>query len=124
MEACKNAAAHWPNGTVHFEHFKAPVKPAATPGADVEVADGFVARIASTGEELLVQSGDSLAQVLQEAGYPVETSCQSGLCGTCKVRYLEGEVDHQDYILDDSEKTQFLTCCVSRAKSKLLVLDL
>jgi len=124
MEACKNAAAHWPNGTVHFEHFKAPVKPAAPPGADAEVADGFVAKIASTGEELLVQSHDNLAQVLQKAGYPVETSCESGLCGTCKVRYLDGEVDHQDYILDDSEKAQYLTCCVSRAKSKLLVLDL
>lgn len=124
MEACKNAASHWPSGTVHFEHFKAPVRPATPPGADVEVVNGFVAKIASSGEELLVGAGDNLAQVLQDAGYPVETSCQSGLCGTCKVRYLEGEVDHQDYILDDTEKAQYLTCCVSRAKSKLLVLDL
>nr|WP_268978037.1 2Fe-2S iron-sulfur cluster-binding protein [Pseudomonas putida] len=49
---------------------------------------------------------------------------QSGLCGTCKIRYLEGEVDHQDYILDDSEKSTCLTACVSRAKSKSIVLDL
>ncbi|MGH8415811.1 MAG: PDR/VanB family oxidoreductase [Pseudomonas sp.] len=124
MEACKNAAAHWPSGTVHFEHFKAPVKPAAPSTSSPDLAEGFVAKIASSGEEILVKPEESLAQVLQDAGYPVETSCQSGLCGTCKVRYLEGEVDHQDYILDDAEKGQYLTTCVSRAKSKFLVLDL
>ncbi|HCF4778768.1 TPA: oxidoreductase [Pseudomonas aeruginosa] len=123
MNACKEAAAHWPAGTVHFEHFKAPVK--APEPASAEQGNGsFVARIASNGEEIVVQAHENLAQVLQDAGYPVETSCQSGLCGTCKIRYLEGEVDHQDYILDDSEKGSCLTACVSRAKSKLLVLDL
>ncbi|WP_458369757.1 2Fe-2S iron-sulfur cluster-binding protein [Pseudomonas fluorescens] len=66
----------------------------------------------------------SLAEALQQAGYPVETSCQSGLCGTCKVRYLSGVVDHQDFILDDSEKSEFLTVCVSRAASGTLLLDL
>ncbi|MNT99717.1 Phthalate 4,5-dioxygenase oxygenase reductase subunit [compost metagenome] len=54
----------------------------------------------------------------------LETSCQSGLCGTCKVRYLSGEVDHQDYILDEAERQSFLTPCVSRACGERLVLDL
>lgn len=122
MEACRCAAAHWSEGTVHFEHFKAPVDSAL--GSDLVVTDGFVAKINSTGEELVVPEGESLADVLQNAGYPVETSCQSGLCGTCKVRYLAGEVNHQDYILDDSEKGSCLTACVSRGKSGVLVLDL
>lgn len=124
MDACKAAAAHWPSGTVHFEHFKAPASPAVPAAPGAEPADGFVARIASNGEEILVHNGQSLAEMLQNAGYPVETSCQSGLCGTCKVRYLEGEVDHQDYILDDAEKSEYLTTCVSRATSRRLVLDL
>ncbi len=41
-----------------------------------------------------------------------------------KIRYLEGEVDHRDYILGDDEHGQFLTACVSRATSDVLVLDL
>jgi vanillate O-demethylase ferredoxin subunit len=40
------------------------------------------------------------------------------------VDYLEGEVDHQDYILTDEEKQRCLTACVSRAKSACLVLDI
>jgi vanillate O-demethylase ferredoxin subunit len=40
------------------------------------------------------------------------------------VRYLQGEVEHNDCIMSDEEKAEFLTACVSRATSKLLVLDL
>jgi vanillate O-demethylase ferredoxin subunit len=121
MEACRVASEHWPSGSVHFEHFKPPAKPM---DAEAVVAGGFIAEIASTGEKLEVAPGQSLAEVLIEAGYPVETSCQSGLCGTCKTRYLSGEVDHQDFILDDSERHEYLTTCVSRAVSETLLLDL
>ncbi|NUT78109.1 oxidoreductase [Pseudomonas sp. C1C7] len=121
MQACKDASEHWPSGTVHCEHFKAPVRQDT---AQSSVVGGFIAEIASSGEQLEVAPGQSLADVLQNAGYPVETSCQSGLCGTCKVRYLAGEVDHQDFILDDSERPEFLTVCVSRAACGTLLLDL
>lgn len=120
MQACKDASAHWPGGSVHFEHFKAPAKP---PTDECSMAGGFIAEVASTGERLEVAPGQSLAEVLNSAGYTVQTSCDSGLCGTCKVRYLAGTVDHQDFILDDSERADFLTCCVSRAASGTLVLD-
>jgi vanillate O-demethylase ferredoxin subunit len=40
------------------------------------------------------------------------------------VRYLSGDVEHNDCILGDDEKDEFLTTCVSRANSRLLVLDL
>ncbi|XOT97886.1 2Fe-2S iron-sulfur cluster-binding protein, partial [Alcaligenes pakistanensis] len=55
---------------------------------------------------------------------PIATSCVSGLCGTCRVNYLQGEVDHQDYILSPDEQSHCLTACVSRARSGVLVLDL
>ncbi|WP_437883114.1 PDR/VanB family oxidoreductase [Pseudomonas sp. LRF_L74] len=121
MEACRVASQHWPEGSVHFEHFKAPTK---APAHDAAAEDGFIAEIASTGEKLHVAPDQNLADVLQQAGYPLETSCLSGLCGTCKIGYLAGEVDHQDFILDDSERGSCLTACVSRAKSPTLLLDL
>jgi ferredoxin-NADP reductase len=121
MQACANAAAHWPAGTVHFEHFRAPE--IARPGVDA-APGGFAVKIASTGEVIDVAPGVSIADALNAAGVRVETSCQAGLCGTCKLGYLEGDVDHQDMILDDGEHQHYLTACVSRAKSALLVLDL
>ncbi len=122
MKACAAAAAHWPAGTVHFEHFKAPDRETSD---KVSLAVGeFIVKIASTGQMIPVAADKSIADALEEAGVPIETSCRAGLCATCKVRYLSGEVDHQDYVLDDGEKQHYLTACVSRALSEELVLDL
>ncbi|WP_206996386.1 PDR/VanB family oxidoreductase [Trinickia mobilis] len=121
MRACADASADWPKGTVHCEHFKAPER--AVP-RDERTPGGFTVEIASTGERLRVPVDQSIADVLKAAGVPVQTSCEAGLCATCKVRYLSGEVEHQDCILDGDDQQNFLTICVSRAKSELLVLDL
>ncbi len=120
MNACAEATTHWPKGAVHFEHFKPVAKADGTslpPGA-------FIAELSQSGRRIEVAADTSLADALNAAGVDVPTSCTSGLCGTCKVRYLSGDVDHQDYILGDDEHAEYLTSCVSRAKGDLLVLDL
>ena len=40
------------------------------------------------------------------------------------INYIEGEVDHQDVVLSQAERSEYMTPCVSRAKSDLLVLDI
>jgi ferredoxin-NADP reductase len=122
MKACAAASGHWPAGTVHFEHFKVPER-AASDSVAAAVGE-FIVKIASTGQMIPVASDQSIADALEDAGVTVETSCRAGLCGTCKVRYLSGEVEHNDCILDDAEKHEYLTACVSRATSPELVLDL
>ncbi|PMS37387.1 vanillate O-demethylase ferredoxin subunit [Trinickia symbiotica] len=121
MRACAEACGNWPTAAVHCEHFKAPERASApesrTPGE-------FTVEIASTGQRLPVPVDKSIADVLKAAGIAVQTSCEAGLCATCKVRYLAGEVEHQDCILDGDDQRNFLTICVSRGKSELLVLDL
>jgi vanillate O-demethylase ferredoxin subunit len=125
MSACAEASTNWPKGSVHFEHFKPP-DPVILPAADdmAGLTEEFTIEIASTGKRLAVPRDRSIAEVLRAANVPIETSCEAGLCATCKVRYLAGEVEHNDYILDDEDHEHFLTVCVSRAKSDLLVLDL
>lgn len=123
MKACADASAHWPAGSVHFEHFKAPARPVSEREAS-DAAGDFNVKIASTGQVIPVQRDQSIADALSASGVTVETSCCAGLCATCKVRYLEGEVEHNDFILSDEEKAEYLTACVSRATSKELVLDL
>lgn len=122
MGACATASAHWPQASVHSEHFKAPVAPPADPATGG--VDDFTVEIASTGAVFNIPADQSIVDVLHDAGIMVETSCVSGLCGSCKTKYLSGTVDHRDFILADDERETHLTVCVSRATSPRLVLDL
>jgi vanillate O-demethylase ferredoxin subunit len=80
--------------------------------------------IQSTGQRFVVSRTESLCDALANAGIEIATSCQSGLCGTCKTRYIRGQVEHNDCILSDAEHAEYLTPCVSHIQSGVLVLDL
>jgi vanillate O-demethylase ferredoxin subunit len=67
----------------------------------------------------------TLTGALEEQGVKIPTSCEQGLCGTCKVKVTEGEVDHRDKKLTKEQKEEgYMLACVSRAKGGMLVLDL
>jgi vanillate O-demethylase ferredoxin subunit len=86
----------------------------------------FTIRAARSGVDLDVPADKSIAQVLMDAGLPLEVSCEQGVCGTCLTDVIEGTPDHRDMYLNDDEKRankQILVCC-SRSQSRLLVLDI
>jgi len=90
-------------------------------------ADGeFSVRLASSGETYTIPPDKSVLQVLIENGIDVPFSCEQGICGTCLTRVLEGRPDHRDMYLSEEEQAannEFTPCC-SRARTRLLVLDL
>ena len=119
MSACSEATSHWPKDAVHCEHFKAPeVAPPDMPDGAFEV------HLVKSGVTIQVGPDQTIVRAIELTGRRVSTSCLSGLCGACKVGYVDGEVDHRDYILNDEERTHCLTVCVSRAKGKSLSLNL
>ena len=121
MAAVKTASGHWPVGTVHFEFFAPP--PAAPAGQ--AAADGsFEIKLAASGESFVVPADKTILQVLRDHGYDLDSSCESGTCGTCMTALVEGEPDHRDFVLDDDQRQSHIMVCVSRAKSATLVLDL
>jgi vanillate O-demethylase ferredoxin subunit len=132
MRAVAAAAAHWPPGACHHESFSTAgqdfggVRRASGTAEmlDEAISVGFQIRIASTGMLIEVPNDKSILEVLREQGIDVPTSCEAGLCGTCKVRYVRGVPDHRDYILEDDEKKEVLLVCCSRSLSPELVLDL
>lgn len=125
MQACSQAALHWPVGTVHCEHFGLPAASALTPNTAAYDVDGaFQVKLNRSGQVVDVDAGQSLVDALRRAGVHVDTSCESGLCGSCKLPYLSGEPNHLDYILSEDEKQHYLTACVSRCRVGPLVLDL
>ena len=117
MEEIKAFSGHWPEGRVHFEDFK-PV--------DVVRQDdvAFEVELKKSGQTVTVPEDRSILEALRDAGFATSSSCESGTCGTCKTRLLEGEADHRDMVLMEEEKGSQIMICVSRAKSGRLVLDL
>ncbi len=112
-------AQGWPADQVHLEYFGA--APQDTAGDQP-----FQVKIASSGAVYDIPADKTVTTALQEHGVEILVSCEQGVCGTCITRVLEGECDHRDLYFTDEEKArndQFTPCC-SRAKSKLLVLDL
>ncbi len=122
MKAFAAAASHWPACTVHVEHFKPP-EPTAPAAATAGASAGFEVRLARSGLSVQVAPDQSIVRAIELAGLRVPTSCLSGLCGACKVDVLEGEVEHNDYVLSDEDHTRCMTLCVSRAKGPSLVID-
>lgn len=103
---------------IHEERFTAKLAP---PKLDKV----FDVKIASSGKIIKIPGDKSVTAALEDKGVKVKTSCEQGACGTCKVKVLEGEVEHRDKRLKDPEKAEgWFLPCVSRAKSDVLVLDL
>jgi vanillate O-demethylase ferredoxin subunit len=109
----------WPEDQLHFEFFSGePVK--------LDSDSSFEVKLASSGKVIKVQKDQTVVQALAAVGVEVPVSCEQGVCGTCLTRVISGEPDHRDMYLTSKEHAsndQFLPCC-SRAKSRLLVLDL
>ena len=88
------------------------------------VLEEFRVRLARSGREFAIPAGRSIARVLQEGGVDLPSSCEEGICGTCRTTYLEGEPEHNDFVLTTSEQENELMPCCARSCSELLVLDL
>jgi len=112
------AGKSFPAEQVHYERFS----------SDQEAASDneFTLVLARSGRELPVHVGETILDVLKANDVPVKYMCSEGVCGSCEVRILEGQADHRDSVLSDTEKVanQSMMVCCSGALSKRLVLDL
>ncbi len=119
LAAVEQRCATWPPGSLHLERFSA--RPRADDGEDTE----FEVVLQRTGTTLTVPPGVSVFQAVRGAGVSVLGSCLEGICGTCEIGVLEGEVDHRDSVLDEEEQeaNDCMMVCVSRSRTPRLVLD-
>lgn len=118
MAAVREAARAWPQDRLHFEYFSAPDSERAAAAGEFEIV------VKSRDLKLRVPPGKSIVDVLRAAGIEVETSCEAGVCGTCRARYLSGRPIHNDFVLSDHEKTEYVMLCCARASGEPLKLDL
>ena len=123
MEAVKSASDHWPSGTVHFEYFSE-TSPSGDDDQQILADREFQIQLSSTGEMMTVPADMSIVEVLRANGVFVDTSCEEGYCGTCLTRYLSGEPEHRDEVLDEEDHEDYVLICCARSYSDVLVLDL
>lgn len=117
MDAVRDMTGHWSANAVHFEDFGA--------GKTTRSIDDkpFVARYGEAGEPIEVRADMTMLEALRTHGHRIPSSCESGTCGSCRMRLVAGEPDHRDFVLSDTERLSFIMPCVSRAHSPEIVVE-
>jgi len=115
------AAAGWPEDALHVEHFHT-----TADALDPAREHAFEVELQASGLVLPVPADRTVLSVLRAANIDVQSDCEEGLCGSCELRVLAGEVDHRDLVLTRAERAgqQRMMACCSRARGDRLVLDL
>jgi len=105
---------------LHFEYFAPPAPQSSKAGG------AFKIELARSKRMFLVPAEKSITDVLFENDIAVDTSCEAGICGSCKLKVLGGTPEHLDEVLSPSERARndCLLPCVSRCHSGTLILDI
>lgn len=101
-----------PDSAVHFEQF-----------AVTTSGDPFTAELRESKKTIEVGGTQSLLDALRAVGMEVDSSCEVGNCGSCRVNVCGGRVEHKGTGLMESEKEGMMLSCVSRGVGHV-VLDL
>jgi cytochrome P450/ferredoxin-NADP reductase len=118
LEAC---CANWPEDALRIEHFVSTMT-----SLDPSEEHAFEVELKDSGIVVTVPPGQTVLAALRGANIDIQSDCEEGLCGSCEVRVLAGQVDHRDVVLTRAEReahNKMMTCC-SRARGGKLVLEL
>lgn len=118
MNKVIDLTSQWPKENLHKESF------AAKATEDQKDLQAFDVTLSKSGRVITVNASESILDAFKRSGVEVSSSCESGLCGSCKVRYTQGEPIHNDLVLTDDERRTHMLICVSRPSSNNLVLEI
>ncbi|MFJ5382472.1 cytochrome P450/oxidoreductase [Cupriavidus sp. CER94] len=122
IEALETCCANWPEDTLRVEHFS------STLGTlDPSKEQAFTVELKDSGLTLDVPADQTLLTALRRANIDVQSDCEEGLCGSCEVRVLDGDIDHRDVVLTRTERdanNRMMSCCSRAARGGKIVLAL
>jgi tetrachlorobenzoquinone reductase len=103
--------------SLHYERFQA-----TQPAADAS-NEPFEVTLLRAKKTVTVQPTDSMLDALLNAGVDLPWSCREGMCGTCIVDVVSGQIEHRDDFLSESERRENnkMMACVSRGRGRLVV---
>lgn len=114
----EKASRDWPEQRVHIERFVPPLLP-----VDPD-ARPYTLALSRSKIETRVDPGQTMLAALLGLGIEIPSSCCGGICGACKVDWLEGRPIHRDRVLSPAERARSLMVCVAGSADDRLVLDL
>lgn len=104
-----------PSASLHTERFSPP---------PVAGGEPFDVELRHSGTRVSVASDETALTAIRRELPGVAYSCQQGFCGTCKVRVLDGQVEHRDSLLTGDERDEAMLVCVSRSAGGTIAVDL
>jgi glycine betaine catabolism B len=83
--------------------------------------DGLTIDFLSTGGHIACQPGDTVLKAARSAHVRIPAACESGMCGTCKVKKRSGEVEmhHNGGITTREIDEGYILACCSRPLTAL-----
>lgn len=99
-----------PLDEIHFEAFHI-----------TTAGDPFTVELAKSNKTLDVEGDKTLLEVMRSAGLEVDSSCETGNCGTCRVDVCSGRVEHRGSALTEEDKKTSMLACVSRGVGHLVI---
>lgn len=124
LAAVREATADWPDGCVQFERFHNTAANASH--AETDNTGSCHVELRQSGIRFDLEAGETVLEALERHQLDPACLCREGICGTCAVGVIEGEIDHRDALQDDEDKARndLMFVCVSRPVGPHLVLDL
>jgi len=95
----------------------------AADDVEVEETTGMHVELRASGRVVTIAAGSTVLEAVIAGGVMLRSSCRQGMCGTCKLTLVEGEVDmrHQGGIRPrEIAQGSFLPCC-SRPLTDLVI---
>jgi NADH oxidoreductase Hcr len=116
-----------PPPQIRFERFDAAVAAASRPSEAAasprrRAAACFRMRAARSGCDVEIAAGQTLLEAAEGHGLEIPSICRAGVCGTCRTRVLEGDVECTSALIDgDDRRNGYVLACVSSPRSDCVI---
>ncbi len=104
----------------HIEHFAAP---AAAPAVAADRSDGPAATVTFGDRSFPVAADETILEAATRRQIVIPCGCASGICGTCRVKKIAGEVamQHNGGLSAEDEADGYILACSSRPKTDVTI---
>lgn len=113
-----------PAARIRAEVFEAAIAASGGRMAGDAVDDGqpHAMRCARSGATIAIQPGQTLLEAAEAGGVDIDSLCRSGVCGTCRMRVIDGDVHCESLTLDAADREEgYVLACVTHARGDCTV---